>query len=467
MIVPAAHLVFGRKYAAEFDPKSLSLICYIRSWEGISVSGTNVTGLTDLTGNGNNFLSTGSPQIVDSGINGVKSIRFSGSNNIYRQLAMTGITSTSKRSGWIVFKIEDPTGVVYHNILMMGAIDYTNGGEVNEHIYNPNSTSNFIHNFFVDALDSTSVSPQLESKFGIFTKNSGTSKLEVNNVVSSGTGTQTVENMGVYIGQWNARGAKMLFCEFALLDNDTHVLSTTDIANLKKYFKIKYNINPGFVAPVITIVNQGVNGNNTSDVIARLSTINAQLGNLVILMIGTNDWRYPVAGNRRTPAQYQANLVTIVQSLKANGSQVLLMSMPPIINAESDYVCPFYSQASGCDANATGDQFRAKVPLVATSESVMFLDMNQKFIDIGQPTYAIDSYMENALNSSSTDGVHPRPIGALFIAQKINEYLVSNNLHYSKIVCVGDSITYGDGLTGGGTATGQTYPAQLKILLNT
>jgi len=465
-MIVANNLVFGRKYGVEFDPKSLPLFCYIRSWEGVSVSGTNVTGMTDLTGNGNNFLSAGNPQIVDSGINGVKSIRFSGTNYVYRQLAMAGISDTTKRAGWIVFKIEDPVGITYHNIVIMGVQDFANGGLLVEHLYNPNSTNNFIHNFNTDTLDSTSVSSQLLPSFGIFTKNSGDSKLDLNSVITTGTGSQVVENRGVYIGDWNSRGAKMLFCEFALIDNDTHVLSSTDIANLKKYFKVKYNINPGFVPPSTTVVNMGVNGDNTSDIIARLSTINAQLGNLVILLVGVNDWRHPTSTKRRTPTQYQTNLTTLVQSFKANGSAVLMMNIMPILNQESDYVCPFYGQSSGCDANSTGDQFRVKVPLVATSESVMYLDLNQKFIDIGQPTYTIDSYLENALNSGSTDGVHPRPIGALYIAQKVNEYLVSNSLHYNKIVCVGDSITYGDGLTGAGTVTGDTYPSQLKILLN-
>lgn len=70
------------------------------------------------------------------------------------------------------------------------------------------------------------------------------------------------------------------------------------------------------------------------------------------------------------------------------------------------------------------------------------------------------------MNSGSADGVHPRPIGATFIAEKIAEYLNANNLTYNRIVCVGDSITAGDGLVGVGTSVDETYPAQLKLLLN-
>ena len=444
-----------------FDPLSLNLVCYIRSWQGVTLSGATVTGLTDLSGNGNDFLTTGSPQIVASGINGVQSIRFNGGNRAYRQLAMIGLSNTAKRAGWIVFKLENVAGTTYHSIVLMGAESYLLTGLASEQIYSPNSTFNFIHNFNTTSLNSTSVYDQLSSAFAIFTKNAADSSLDFNNVISTGTGTQNIDNRGVYIGQWNGRGAKMLFCEYGLIDNDTNVLSALDLFNLKRYFKAKYNINP-----LVSIINSGIGGNNTSDVIARLSTINGYNADLAILMIGTNDWRHPTLSQRKTPTEYQTNLTTIIQSLKAAGSQVLVMSFPPILNAEADYVCPFYGLPSGCDADATGDQFRVKVPLVATAENVHYLDMWQEWENISQPTTLASSYSENVANSGTADGVHPRPNGALFIAQVVNNYLIANSLNPTSIVCVGDSITAGDGLVGVNTSTGETYPAQLKILRN-
>ena len=35
-----------------------------------------------------------------------------------------------------------------------------------------------------------------------------------------------------------------------------------------------------------------------------------------------------------------------------------------------------------------------------------------------------------------------------------------------KVACVGDSITYGQYMTGAGTADGDAYPGQLRSLLN-
>lgn len=228
------------------------------------------------------------------------------------------------------------------------------------------------------------------------------------------------------------------------------------------------HVSGGFFMSVYktSVFNKGIGGNNTSDVIARLADINSLKANLAIVMIGTNDWRIPITGSRRTPTQYKTNLTTIVNSLQANGSQVLLLQFPPIVGAESDYVCPFFGQPSGCDSNATAIPFREKIVEVVSEKSTLYLDINQDFLDIGQPTNLSTSYMQNFANRGYTDGVHPQPIGANFIAQKIADYLNANNLSYDRIVCIGDSITAGDGLTGLNTATGQTYPAQLKNILN-
>ena len=232
-------LIFGKKY---FNPLSLNLAAYITSFSGVVLSGTNVVSLTDLTGNGNTFLTAGSPQILGSGINGVQSIVLNGTNRIYRELPLTGITTNTNRSSFIVFKITDAVGVTYHNIIMTGAISYTSvDNNTNEQLFNPNSSNNFIHNFFLNTLDSTSVSSQLLDSYAIFENLSGgVSKLDVNNVSTTGSGFQITENFHTYIGQWNGRGAKMLFCEYGVRNGN---FTTDEIANLKAYFKSKYNIN--------------------------------------------------------------------------------------------------------------------------------------------------------------------------------------------------------------------------------
>lgn len=451
----------GVFFLKHFSPLDLKPLIYLAAHKGVNKTGTVVNSLTDLSGNGNDFTAVDDPEFVQNGINGAPSIRFNGTSRLQLLDPISGITDLTKRVYYIVLKIEEPAGVTYHSIFYMGATSYSSGTQAC-HLYNPINSNSFIHNFVVNTLDATAYANQLDPHYIVMRKTPTNSYISVDGGEEViGTGAQNLANLAIYIGNWGSIGAKMLFSEFAVFDGDAFPADGYNL--LKKYFKGRYGI--GSDLPVV-VWNMGVNGNNTSDVISRLSTVNAVTADLVILMIGTNDWRHPTSGKRRTPTQYKDNLVTIVQSLKANGSDVLIMDFPPIVEEESDYVCAFYSEPSGCDVNATADAFRAKIVEVVTEESIYHLDLNQEFITIGQPTNLETSYMINTANSGSPDGVHFNPVGANFVAEKIRGFLVDNMLSYNKIVCLGDSITAGDGLTGEGTASGDTYPAKLKELLN-
>lgn len=247
------------------------------------------------------------------------------------------------------------------------------------------------------------------------------------------------------------------------------MLTSTEVNNIVDLLRSGVSLYPSAItipSTTVEVYNKGVNGNNTSDVIARMTDVNSVNGDLAILMIGYNDWRHPTSTKRRTPTQYKTNLTTIITSLKSNGSDVILVNFPSIEPTESDYVCPFYGLPSGCDSNATADDFRTKMLEVVTEQSIDFYDLKADFDAVGQPNYTVGSYCENALNSASIDGLHFRPIGADFCAQKLSDYILTLPTTYNKIVCVGDSQTAGDGLSGVGTTTGDTYPARLKYYIN-
>lgn len=241
-------------------------------------------------------------------------------------------------------------------------------------------------------------------------------------------------------------------------------LSTDEISLLNTMLTNGTRLLPAITTSVTsTVYNKGVNGDNTSDVIARLTNINSVPAQVAIVMLGLNDWRHPSSGKRRTTTQYQTNLTSIVQNQKALGRLVVLCNITPILPEESDYVCPFYSLPSGCDSDGTGDAFRAKITDVATAESVYYFDSKAPFDAISEPSYTTGSYMRNALNSAGADGVHFRPVGAQFHAENVFNFLVANGLdNYANYVCIGDSQTFGDGLT-----STENYPYRLQLLLNT
>jgi len=245
-----------------WNPKeNMSLTAYWTAFDGVNLSGNNVISLTDLSGNGNDLTAINNPQIVPNGINGVQSIRFNGTNRLERLLPINGITDLNNRSGWIVFKIEDVNGVGYHNIFLLGGASYTSAGSNFMQLYNTNNSPVFYQNYTTNTLDASINLPQTQAHYCVFNKSNG-AIVNFDGSVTNTVGVQTINNNGLFVGQWNSKGAKMLFCEMAILNNE---ISESDKVNLENYFAIKYGIKKN-----IEVINSGVNGNNTQDIINRL-----------------------------------------------------------------------------------------------------------------------------------------------------------------------------------------------------
>lgn len=435
-------LLANLSFAQNWNPKdNMSLNMYVRAWDGTIATNGVVNSLTDLTGNGNNLTAIGGPTIVPNGIGGLQSIRFNGNNRLELINPISGITDLSKRAGWIVYKIEEPNGVSYHNIIMLGASSYSNAGTTYLHLYNPNLSNDFMLNLHVNSLDITNATPQLSPNYAIFEKSNNT-KLNINGSnFSSASASQNVNNNNLFVGQWFAKGAKMIFSEMAILDNNVNTISPANLANLENYFFNTYGI-----AKKPKVVNAGVSGNNTSDVINRLAAINANDCDLAVVMIGTNDWNHSSASQRRTPTQYKNNLTTIVQSLKNAGSQVLLLNFPPVLESETTQICSYFCLACDCDVNSTSIAIREKILEVATEQNVLYYDLKQDFINVNQPTNLSSSYMQCIANVNRKDGIHPSAAGMDFIATKIKNYLTSNSLNFNSYIFIGDSITFGFGV---------------------
>jgi len=424
-----------------WTPKNnLPMNAYYTSFEGVNLSGSSVVSLNDLTGNGNHLTAVGNPQIIANGINGVQSIRFNGSNRLERTSPISGITDLSKRTGFIVFKIEDANGVVYHNVFILGATSYTVAGSSFQQLYSNNGVNQFINNYGVNTLDITVSALQLKSHYCIFGKDTD-STINIDGTFGNGNGVQSINNNGLFIGQWNGRGAKMLFCEMGILDGVVNTISQADKNNLENYFFEKYGIKK-----TIEVINSGVGGNNTQDIINRLPQINQHNAEYAFVQCLVNNFRHPDISKRRTPAQSKIELTTIIESLKANGTTPIMVSMLPIEPIESDYVCAMFSEPSGCDIEALGNLYRDVMMEVCVEQNIDYLDAYSKFLAVNQPRYAYDSFMENVFNSASTDGVHLRPLGAKFEAVLLFAYINEKQLNATKYIYVGDSTVFCDGL---------------------
>jgi lysophospholipase L1-like esterase len=195
--------------------------------------------------------------------------------------------------------------------------------------------------------------------------------------------------------------------------------------------------------PAVQVINQGVPGNTALQLLARITTVISEKPQLVIIMIGTND----AVTDRSIYHDFKSNLSEIIDSLKDNGSAVMLLTPPPI-ESWSKYAAN----------NPKIDSVCAVIDTLSIVKNCYFVNVNQDLNQIITPA--------NSHQLFSTDGLHPSAAGYADIAGYVYNYMMANTIKANIIVCFGDSITYGVFVDGAGTALGDTYPAVLQKDLN-
>ncbi|MPN61659.1 hypothetical protein SDC9_209397 [bioreactor metagenome] len=82
---------------------------------------------------------------------------------------------------------------------------------------------------------------------------------------------------------------------------------------------------------------------------------------------------------------------------------------------------------------------------------------------LGEATTDAASLFRNPANSGNEDGVHPTPIGYFRLADVIAKRIRAEKWSPKRILCIGDSITFGVNVKGEGTASpdAETYPGRL------
>lgn len=194
----------------------------------------------------------------------------------------------------------------------------------------------------------------------------------------------------------------------------------------------------------LEVLNLGVPGNTASDLLARIKNVTDIQPNLVFIMIGSND----ASTTNKIFDQYKSNLGKIIDKIQSNGAKVILLTPPPYLPSSS-----FYPNSE-------------KLDMICSTITAVSKDKSCEMIDI-------HSYINSKLSQTNNttlyniDGLHPNRTGYLDIANYILAYLQGHPTNNGfKIVCFGDSITYGYEVDGQGTSTGDTYPADLERGIN-
>ncbi|MCG9792855.1 SGNH/GDSL hydrolase family protein [Flavobacterium algicola] len=213
------------------------------------------------------------------------------------------------------------------------------------------------------------------------------------------------------------------------------------------------------------VLNSGVSGNATTNLLGRLETdVIQQKPDLVVMMIGTNDMLN--SKKMLTYKEYENNLVKIIQRIKDTGAKVVLMSSPPV---DSIYLFERHDRKLFKETpNVKMDSVRKIQQRLAQKMQLHSINLYQKFVDMNLPKHDEDLFFKSIINSKARDGVHLTSLGYHFIGQTVFQYLNVNKLlsKDQKIICFGDSITFGAGVKTGGSVNGESYPAILNKLKN-
>jgi lysophospholipase L1-like esterase len=206
-----------------------------------------------------------------------------------------------------------------------------------------------------------------------------------------------------------------------------------------------------------TVINAGVGGNNTADMLARIEKdCLAHKPKLTILMVGTNDMN---SQKYIALPKYEENLIQIITKIRSTGSKVVIMTILPPYEPYllTRHPAAFY-QPEGVAGRRI--QLNQKIAEIAKKQKVSLLDMGHRFDAIGMIGLDKESLIQNEINTGKNDGVHPTPTGYRFMALAVYDYIIDHDLPKINIVCFGDSITKGDG-----TIDKESYPAYLLKLL--
>ncbi|NND08628.1 MAG: hypothetical protein HKN87_19825 [Saprospiraceae bacterium] len=212
------------------------------------------------------------------------------------------------------------------------------------------------------------------------------------------------------------------------------------------------------------VINKGHGGNNTNDLMSRVEDdVISEKPDIVIMMVGTNDMFW--LRKKISYDKYSSNLEKLINRFKKNNIEVILVSPPP---ADTTYLFERHKRESFKESPNTKLEKVSKILNAKSFENnLLFVDVFAQFKNNGIPDHNKDIIIRNVFNSGAHDGVHPTPHGCKIIATAIFQKMIDNEKIKKgiKIICFGDSITFGAHVKGEGTASGETYPAYLKELI--
>lgn len=183
---------------------------------------------------------------------------------------------------------------------------------------------------------------------------------------------------------------------------------------------------------------------------------------VVVLVIGTNDM---INSEYLTPLdQFREQYDALVSQLALKSPHVVVGTLPPCIEEHL-----FRRHDRNLYKESPNERLKKAneiIKQIASERGLTLVDIDAIFSpgtwEEGNP----EGLLITSAASGRADGVHPNEAGARKIGEAVAEKIKSLGITGGKIVCLGDSITYGGGIPGEGTTEGATYPAVVMQRLN-
>ena len=205
----------------------------------------------------------------------------------------------------------------------------------------------------------------------------------------------------------------------------------------------------------VRVINDGFPGENTPELDARLDDVLQQTHpQFVILFAGAND---ALNDKKLVPiAETEGRLDAMVKLIQGNGAHVVLVQVhtPDVTRLMSRHKLEDYHDVSPLERLALVNR---SIAAVAQKDHTALVPFNKVLQKAG-----------GANKDLSTDGVHLTAKGYALLAATVRTQLPAQLPANTTILCFGDSLTYGIGVrpANNATETPETYPAQLRTLLN-
>jgi len=213
----------------------------------------------------------------------------------------------------------------------------------------------------------------------------------------------------------------------------------------------------------IEVFNAGFPGDTTVELLKRFHRSAAEKQpDVVLLLIGSNDMFYP--GHILESETYRQNLNALLDRINNIDSECILFTAPrflPELLVENYPATLEHPLSLEQRLEAVNTVIRN----TADERNINLIDLYSLIDPVDD---SIDSLIMNPANSGRRDGMHLTAAGTRIMARAAAEMIRQYFPQAEKIVCLGDSITYGVYLRGKGTANidAETYPGLLGKLLS-